>query len=127
MIQPMGRIVALDMRNVAREPGGDPTVPVLRVHMQTHSNEVDHHDLINDDYSVQNSALQFMALYGYQPSDINGRSETYINVEEGNIIVPIVPKEGEASWGLSRSALRGGERALREAEWFNGKTIEDRS
>lgn len=124
MNQPMGRVVALDMRNVARQPGAHPTVPVLRVHIRTHTGKMVHHDLPNGNYTVQNAALQFMALHGYRPSEIEGRTETYVNVEDDKLVIPIAPMPPD-SWGLAQDAMSGAEKALREAEWFDGADIED--
>jgi hypothetical protein len=116
MNQPMGRVVALQYRNVARQPGAHPTVPVLRVYLRTHTDEIEHHDLLNGGYTVQNAALQFMALYDFRPSELS----TYTNVEDAQLLVPIAPMPQDASWGLARTALLGGEQALTEAEWFEG-------
>jgi hypothetical protein len=116
MNQPMGRVVALQYRNVARQPGGHPTVPVLRVYLRTHTDEIEHHDLLNGSYTAQNAALQFMALHGFRPSEL----DSYTNVEDDQLLVPIAPMPEAESWGLARTALAGGEQALTDAEWFEG-------
>ena len=125
MNQPMGRVVALDMRNVAQQPGAHPTVPVLRVYIRMHTGDMVHHDLLNSNYTVQNAALQFMALYGYRPSTIEGYTETYVNVEDDMLVLPIAPMPAQESWGLAQDAMSGGEKALREVEWFSGADIKD--
>jgi hypothetical protein len=122
MNQPLGRVVALQFRNVAAQPGAHPTMPVLRVYIRTPMRTVEHHDLPNGNYVVQNPALQFLALHGYKPSDIDG---THMNIEADKVILPIAPMPADDSWGLAQDAMSGGEQALREAEWFDGGDIGD--
>lgn len=122
MDQPLGRVVALQFRNIATQPGAHPTMPVLRVYIRTPMRTVEHHDLPSGNYVVQNAALQFLALHDYKPSDIEG---THMNIEDDTLVLPIAPMPREDSWGLAQDAMSGGEQALREAEWFDGVDIED--
>lgn len=118
MNQPLARVTALQYRNIAVQPGGHPTMPVLRVHLHTHEDAHDHHDLPNGDWGVQNAALQFMAKWGWQPSALDG---TMARVRDDQVLVPIAPS-GEnmpGDWGLSQSALHGAQEALENAEWFD--------
>jgi len=41
------------------------------------------------------------------------------------LVLPIAPMPEESSWGLAQDAMRGGEQALKESEWFDGADIED--
>jgi uncharacterized membrane protein YgcG len=103
----MGRVVALQYVSKG-------IADVLRVHLRTHVDTMDYHDLPNGDYVVQCPALQFMALHGFQPSDL----DTFTNVEDVQLLIPIAPIAD--GWGLARAAMEGGEDALRDAEWFGG-------
>lgn len=121
--RPLGRVVALQFANIAKQAGGYPTMPVLRVHVRPpNPNGLFSHNIPNQNWSVGNAALQFMALHGFKPSDLDG---TFENVEVEQIIVDISPSEDGASWRLAQSAFTGGERALREAEWFSGASVSD--
>lgn len=120
LTQPMGRVTALQYRNVAPPQGNFPTMPVLRVHIKTFDGATDHHDLLNKSYTVQNKALQFMALYDFRPTEIEGTM-----VEPDNLAVPVAPTPNNGVWGLAAAAMNGGERALKRAEWFNGVDIQN--
>lgn len=86
-----------------------PQIPqsVLRVFFEVNGN-VHHSDLLNTNWSVGNPTLQFMALYGLRPRDI----------DVGEYIIPVV-HTGDNEYELAASAMSGGEAALEQAEWFN--------
>jgi len=69
---------------------------------------VHHSDLLNTNWSVGNPTLQFMALYGLRPRDM----------DVGEYIIPVV-HTGDNEYELAASAMSGGEAALEQAEWFN--------
>lgn len=139
MNQPLGRLVALQFRNIAAQPGAHPTVPILRVHLRVPDGSYHHHDLMNGDWLINNDALQFLALWGHKPSDIGGDSSP--SSDEGSVsdsvpspsredstmrdclpdktCVPIAPTGG-GEWALAQTAMEGGQDALRNADWFNG-------
>lgn len=116
MNQPMGRVVSVQYYDAGQQLQGD----VFRVHIRIHTGELSHQDLPNGNWAVTNPTLQFMALHGLRPSNIDG---TYTNVEESRIVVPIAPHEHQDGWGIARDALRGGREALEDAEWF-GEGVE---
>lgn len=124
MNQPLGRLVALQFRNIAAQPGAHPTVPVLRVHLRVPDGSYHHHDLMNGGWLINNEALQFLALWGYKPSDIGGDDSTMRDCLPDKTCVPIAPVnnqwDDDAEWGLAQSAMEGGQDALRDADWFDG-------
>jgi hypothetical protein len=120
--QPLGRVVALQFRNIAMRPGGHPTTPVLRVHLRVPDGSYHHHDLVNGDWALNNEALQFLALHGYRPSNIGGADSTIRNCMDDNLVIPVAPTDHawhDQSWGIARTAMQGGQEALQEAEWFD--------
>lgn len=125
--QPMGHITALQYREapIYMEGGGAPAkkINVVRVHFRTPDGNMDHHDLTNMGWTIQNPVLQFMALHGYRPTSRDG---TFMDIEDGDCYVPIVSKTPEREdWFLAEAALAGGEAALEDAEWFGTDSDED--
>lgn len=116
MNQPMGRVVALQYRSIGPRLNG----AVVRVHIRTHMDTMDHHDLPNPAWMIHNPTLQFMAVYGLQPSAVDG---TYQNVEDEQILVPIIPR-GDG-WAIAGQALAEGKQALEQADWFDGADDSD--
>jgi len=86
----------------------------LIVEFRALDGEIYQHELPNDKWLVQCPALQFMAVNGFKPSDIKGTS---MNVEDWNLIIPVVSEGGE--YGLAASIFANGESALRRADWFS--------
>ena len=116
MNQPMGRLEALQYREASfyMEDGRVGTADVFRVHFRAPDGEYYYHDLPNDRWDTDNGALQFMALWGYQPTALDG---TMHNAHPDKIIVPIAPIEDD--WKLAQAAMEGGEKALERVEWFD--------
>lgn len=110
--RPFGRLVALQYRDFQPKHAVDTSVFV--VHFRTPEDEIHEEILGNVVWSLDNRALQFMALYGYQPTALEG---TMHNVEDDQILVPIAPDDD--GWGLSQAAMVGSRAALEEAEWFD--------
>jgi hypothetical protein len=122
MSQPLGRLVALQFRHVAPQPGAHPTMPVLRVHLRAPDGDYYHHDLPNGDWQLNNESLQFLALWGYKPSDIGSHNDTMRDCIPDTTCVPIAPTGNawdDTDWGLAETAMEGGQDALREADWFD--------
>lgn len=117
MDQPLGRVVALQYRSVGQMLTGS----VLRVHIRTHMDTYEYTDLPNTHWRLENPALQFLALQGYRPSDLDG---TMHDAKPEQILLPIAPDPPD-SWGLGANALEGGKEALEEAEWFDGGSMSD--
>lgn len=119
MMQPMGRIVALQYREAAvyLDGGRAASTDVLRLYIRTHEGEMDTFDLPNTEWALNNSALQFMALYGYQPTDLDHDS-TVLDIEDDTLMVTLAP-DPTGGWGLTEVAMSGGREALDEAEWFD--------
>lgn len=115
MNQPLGRLTALQYRHIAPQPGGHPTMPVLRVHFRAPDAEHYHHDLPNGNWALTNASLQFMALWGYQPSELGG---TMHDATADKTLIPVTPT-GNGGYAIAQTAMQGGQEALREAEWFD--------
>jgi hypothetical protein len=116
MNQRLGRVTEVAYRSI----GPTLTTDALRVHFRTPMDTMDSHDLPNGRWSLQCPALQFMALYGLQPTAIDG---TRCSVESEGIVVPVM--RAQDGWTLDQSALAGGEAALKSVEWFDGPHVVD--
>lgn len=114
MEQPMGRVLRLEYRDIRPKVAADTSIFV--VHTRTPEDEVIEITLPNSEgWLVHNATLQFMAVYGIKPSDIDGTS---MDVEDWQWLLPLgVNPDG--SFGLAAHVLDNGAEKLREAEWFN--------
>jgi len=115
--QPLARLVALQFRqtgNVPQQP-----VPILRIYLRAPDGDMHTHDLPNGGWTVDNAALQFLAKWGYRPSDIGEGDSTMRDCEPDTTVVPVVP-DGDGSYLLAQHAMKDAESALRESEWFDG-------
>jgi hypothetical protein len=139
MIQQMGRVVKLEYRDMQPKMATDTSAFV--VHMRGPDGEMHEHPLENPEWMVHNTALQFMAVNGFKPSDIDGtsmkvagsQSESAMNdssqgesreVEDWQFLVPLVA-DGHGGYLLAEAALSGGESALKDAEWFGAADDSD--
>jgi hypothetical protein len=121
---PMGRLVALQFREAAfyTDDGRAGSIDVMRVHLRCPDGDVHEHDLPNGAYNIENAALQFMAKWGYQPTDWPDDS-AYLDTEDDQVLVPVAPM-GDG-FGLAQTAMRDAREALEDAEWFDSDQSED--
>ena len=118
----MGRLTALQFRQKTVYMDGDNPMgmDVMRVHFVAPNDESYYHDLPNNEYTLNNKALQFMAKWGYQPTDLgNG---THYDAYEDQKLLPIVyvgeTEHADCEYALAQTALKRGESLLESAEWF---------
>lgn len=115
--QPLGRLTAIQYREAAI-PVGDGrvgSIDVVRLYFRAPDGSEHEFDLASNHWHTSNTALQFMALYGYQPTELDG---TLHDAYDDQVVFPIAPTPEEGGWGLAQVALEGGEEALEDAEWF---------
>lgn len=110
MIADTARLTALQFRRKGQQS-------VLRVYFEKHGEEY-YHDLPNGMWTIDNVALQFMAKWGYKPSDIGDDSSTMRDCMDDTLALSVVDSDGQ--YKLSQMAMSGAETALRNAEWFGG-------
>lgn len=110
--QPMGRVVKLEYRDKAPKMAADTSAFV--VHIRGPDGEMHEHPLQNPEWMIHNVTLQFMAVNGFKPTDIDGTS---MNVEDWQWLVPVSP-DGDGGYLLAQHVLEGGVKALQDAEWF---------
>lgn len=126
MNQPMGRLEGIQYREATFYTGDGRvgSIDVLRIHFRAPDGDYYEFDLQNGNWSLGNAALQFMALWGYQPSELDG---TYHDAHDDQILVPIAPldQSTDPDWGLAETAMSGGREALEEAEWFDPEIGQD--
>ena len=120
MHQPIGRVVKLEYRDL--QPKMKRDTSALIVHIRGPDGDMYEHPLENGAYLIDNHALQYMALNDIKPSDINGTS---MNVEDWKWYTPVAPT-GDG-FGLAQTALKGGQAALRDAEWFGADDSSERA
>lgn len=122
MNQPLGRLTALQYRRASfyTDDGREGQVDVLRVHLRVPDGSEHYQDLPNGEWSLDNTALGFLALWGYRPSDIGGHDEAMRDAEPDLTCVPVAPTPD--GWGLAQTALEGARDALESAEWFDPDT-----
>lgn len=111
----LGRVTRLTYRSV----GPMLQASVLRVEFRAPDAQYYEQDLPNNRWDTGCPALQFLANWGYRPSEIDGTS---MDVRDDKLHVPLAPMDPAdptAGWGLAEAALDGGETALEEAEWFD--------
>ena len=113
MNQPMARVVKLEYRDMNPKVKMDASAFI--VHLRAPDGEMYEHPLENPEWMVHNPTLQFMALYNFKPSDIEGTS---MNVEDANWLLPVAP-DGDGGYLLAAHVLEGGIEALEDAEWFS--------
>lgn len=116
----MGYVHGIEYREAAvyLDNGRATSTDVFRIHFRTHEDEMDHHDFPNSAWSLGNAGLQFMALYGYRPTDFP-ENRTLLNTDDSGVLIGLAPDPHSNGWGLSQTAMRGGKAALDEAEWFD--------
>lgn len=119
MHQPMGRVVALQYKDVQPKMAADTSV--LFVHIRTHEDQMVEFPLDNPQYMVHNQSLQFMAVYDIKPSDIDG---TYMNVEDWMWTVPL-GKTPDGGWGLAAHIFEGAASTLQSKDWFDAADDSD--
>jgi len=117
MNQPMGRLEGLQYREAAFYTGDGSvgSIEVVRVHFRAPDGDYYEHDLPNGQWGIANAALQFMALWGYQPTALDG---TMHDAHPDKKLIPIAPM-GDDDFGIAQTAMQGGREALEEAEWFD--------
>lgn len=120
MNQPMGYLHGIQYRDAAvyLDDGRATSMDVIRVHFNTHEGEMDYFDFPNGAWDVGNGGLQFMALYGYRPSDF-AHDSAFLDTSDDGVLVPLAPDPREGGWGLAQTAMSDGREALEEAEWFD--------
>jgi hypothetical protein len=120
MNQPMAYLHGIQYREAAvyLDGGRATSTDVIRVHFRTHEGEMDQFDFPNGSWDLGNSGLQFMALYGYQPTDLP-EDGALLDTSDDDVLVPIAPDPYDGGWGLAQNAMSGGREALEEAEWFD--------
>ena len=139
MNQPMARVVKLEYRDMNPKVKMDASAFI--VHLRAPDGEMYEHPLENPEWMVHNPTLQFMALYNFKPSDIEGTSspsqegdsasepsgsDTSMNVEDANWLLPVAP-DGDGGYLLAAHVLEGGIEALEDAEWFSASDDSDGS
>lgn len=112
---PLGRVTQL--RYEDKQPSIQMDTSVLVVEFRAPDADYYEHSLPNQQYMVQCPALQLMALNNFKPSDIKGTS---MDTEDWRWTLPLAVAE-DGSYQLHSTVLDGGEAALREAEWFEGR------
>lgn len=119
----MGRLEGIQYREATFYTGDGRagTVEVLRIHFRAPDGDYYEHDLPNGQWALGNVALQFMALWGYQPTTLDG---TFHDAHDDQILVPIAPMP-DGSYGLGQKAMEGAQEALENAEWFDPEAGED--
>lgn len=130
MNQPMGRLEALHFREAAfyTNDGRVGSIDVLRVHFRAPDGDYYEHDLQNGDWRITNQALQFLAKWGYRPSQIGDHDSTMRDCHDDQILLPLAPNEGAdggLGYGLAQTALSGGREALKDATWFDTEDDEE--
>lgn len=119
MIQQMGRVVKLEYRDMQPKMATDTSA--LVVHIRGPDGEMYEHPLENTEWMVHNPTLQFMAVNGFKPSDIDGTS---MNVEDWQFLVPVT-SDLKGGYLLAEAALSNGVSALNDAEWFGAADDSD--
>ena len=116
---PLGRLTQLSFREKSYYDGNGNvgSTDVLRVTYIGYDGDEYHTDFPNGSWHESNKALQFLANYGYGPSDIDGRSETTRDCYEDRILIPLAQKPN-GEWGIHQRAMMAAESALKNAEWF---------
>jgi len=113
-----GRVLRVQYRDAQPKLAADTSV--FEVTYVTPSGDTNTHELPNGEWLIGNHTLQFMAVQGIKPSDIDG---TEMDVRGWHWVVPQVFDGDE--YKLHQLALAGGEKALRKAEWFNASDNEE--
>lgn len=103
------------------------SVEVLRIYFRTHEDEHDQFDLPNGGWQLSNKALQFLAKWGYRPSDIGDHDSAMRDCHDDQVLIPIAPDGEEDGWGLAEEAMQGAQEALEDAEWFASDAGEESS
>jgi hypothetical protein len=118
----MGRLTALQFaQKTVYTDNGPMGLDVMRVRFVAPDGDEYYHDLPNGDFTLSNKSLQFMAKWGYQPSGLgNG---THYDAYENQKLIPIVhvgeSEETDCEYALAETAMKGAERLLKNAEWFD--------
>jgi len=112
-----GRVLRVQYRDAQPKLAADTSV--FEVTYVTPSGDTNTHELPNGEWLIGNHTLQFMAVQGVKPSDIDG---TEMDVRDWHWVVPLT-FDGDG-YKLHQLASAGGEKALREAEWFNASDDE---
>lgn len=110
---PMGYVTKLEYRDLQPKMAADTSAFV--VHFNAPDGEAYEHPLSNPQWMVGNPTLQFMALNGFQPTDLD---DTVVDVSGWQWMLPLAP-DGDGGYGMAENVLEGGVEALRQAEWFD--------
>lgn len=97
---------------------------VLQLEYRAPDDEVHTFDLPNGDWQANNVALQFLANYGYSPSDF-GDGAPVLDCTDADRYVPLVYDDRNGDYLLHEKALEDAEDALMEAEWFEAVENKD--
>lgn len=140
MNQPMARVVKLEYRDQNPKVAMDTSVFV--VHLRGPDGEIHEHPLENPEWMIHNPTLQFMAVNGFKPSDIEGTAmnvapsrsagatdsdgEASEEVKDWQWLIPVAP-DGDGGYLLAAHVLEGGIEALEDAEWFSASDNSDGS
>lgn len=138
MQQPMARVVKLEYRDINPKVKIDTSAFI--VYLRGPDGEIHEHPLENPEWMIHNPTLQFMALYNFKPSDIEGTAmnvagsssdpaidsddESSEEVEDANWLLPVAP-DGDDGYLLAENVLEGGIEALEDAEWFSASDDSD--
>lgn len=90
----------------------------VRIEFQAPDGDYYTHDFPNGRYDYDHPGLQFMAKWGYQPSDIPVDPWPARDCRGDQKLVPLVYDEEHDHWFLHELAMKGAEEALKDVEWF---------
>lgn len=122
---PMGRLLGLQFREAAfyTDDGRVGSIDVMRIHVRASDGRTYSHDLQNGGWQRSNEALQFLAKWGYRPSDFP-EDGAFLGTEADQVLVPITVA-ADGSYTLAQLAMNGARAALEDAEWFSPSDDED--
>lgn len=116
---PMARLLSLRFgQDQVEFNGQSKPMMVLKVEFRAPDADIYEHPLVNGDWSKGNAALQFMAKWGYQPTDFPEHPPK-LDVEDDRVLIPVTQNPESGQWFLHELAMKNGEEALEDAEWFS--------
>lgn len=104
------------------DPEKGQMVDILQVSFIAPDGETYTHDFQNGGWTPNNPALQFMAQFGYQPTDF---ADGPVDCYDDQILIKIVWIEDEQTYMVHKEAMSGARKALFESEWFGSPNDEE--
>lgn len=120
---PHGRLLTLTWTQAQSPESPTGAIMVLRIEFRAPDGEVYHADLPNGDWVPNNAALQFLAKWGYKPSDVGPDGGTRRDCEPDQKLIPVAEHPPTNQWVLHQLSMKGADEELEEAEWF--ATVEE--